>query len=229
MPSGYPLPDHPYSLELFSQNENYHASFLIKPDEALEGALARQQQAGLPDIEVSPSMGKLLYLFAKSINAKRILEVGTLGGYSTIWLAKAIPEDGKIVTLEMLEEHAEIARKNFEAAGVASKIKVIVGVAAETLKTLEPPFDFAFIDADKQSNTVYFQEAERLVRPGGVIILDNAVRAGRVALPDHYTDPDSEGVRNALRYIQSSPNVEAVTNSTASLKGWDGFIYAYRK
>jgi len=226
--SGHALPSHPYSLEMFKQNESYHAQFLIEPDAALEGAIARQDEAGLPDQAVPPSQGKLLYLLAKTINAKRILEVGTLGGYSTIWMAKALPDDGKIVTLEVNEKHAAVAMENFQAAGVASKVDVIVGAAAETIKTLQPFFDLAFIDADKTSNTTYFKEAERLVRSGGIIIVDNVVRGGKVALST-YTDTDCEAVRELLRYIHSSPEVDAVTTSITGPKGLDGFIYAYRK
>jgi predicted O-methyltransferase YrrM len=186
-------------------------------------------EEGLPAIAVSPAQGKLLQLLARSINAKRILEVGTLGGYSTIWLARAVPSNGEVVTLELERKHAEVAERNIALAGHADKVKVIVGPAADTLETLqpEPPYDFIFIDADKPSNVIYYRHAKRLVRPGGVIMVDNVVRKGQVANLS-YTDPKIEGVRDLLHLMKEDDEVEATTIATVGEKGYDGFIYAIK-
>ncbi|KAI0341707.1 O-methyltransferase [Trametopsis cervina] len=210
------------------RSDKYHNSFLLKPDEVLDHAQQTSRDNGLPDIAVSAAQGKYLSLVARSIQAKRILEVGTLGGYSTIWLARALPEDGKIITAELEQKHADVARANFEHAGVSSKIEIIVGPAAETLPKLQPSeselFDFAFIDADKPNNATYYKEARRLTRKGGVIIVDNVVRDGKVADPAE-GDPFVEGVRRLLHVIRDDPGVEATTIATVGEKGNDGFTY----
>ncbi|KAL6308969.1 O-methyltransferase family 3 protein [Sparassis latifolia] len=215
--------------ELWERSDAYHNSFLIGPDEPLEHARTRSEAHGLPAIAVSTAQGKLLNLVARSISAKRILEVGTLGGYSTIWLARALPEDGQLMTAELNPKHAEVAELNVAHAGLSSKVKILVGPAAETLANLHPeqPFDLAFIDADKIGNLAYFLEAKRLVRKGGVIIVDNVVRGGSVADPST-KDNNSEGVRKLLNYLKTDVEVDATTIATVGEKGYDGFLYAIR-
>jgi len=217
----------PTSIEDWAASDKYHNKFLIQPNPALEHCLKTSEEANLPAIAVSAALGKFLNLFLRSIQAKRVLEVGTLGGYSAIWMASALPEGGELISLEISQANAELARKNIAHAGLDSKVKVIVGPAVETLTTLDGdvPFDLAFIDADKESNTEYFQHAQRLVKPGGIIIVDNVVRYGRVANPEH-TSSQVEGVRRLLRYIESDKSVDATTIATAGEKGYDGFLYA---
>lgn len=234
---------------IWARSDAYHNSHLIANRiPALDSALSESNAAGLPEIAVSAAQGKFLNLLIRSHGWKRVLEVGTLGGYSTIWLAEAIPADGKIVTLELSDKHAEVrplralhlifdidcalsqvARKNIANAGHASKVEVIVGPALDSLPTLgpNPPFDLAFIDADKESNTEYFHHAKRLVRPGGVIIVDNVGRQGSVANESN-TDSRVEGVRRLLRYIKDDKAVDATTIHTVGDKGFDGFLYAIR-
>ncbi|KAI0646975.1 O-methyltransferase family 3 protein [Trametes meyenii] len=209
------------------RSDDFHASFLIPPDDALERALKNSAANGLPDIAVHAGQGKLLHLLARTIGAKRILEVGTLGGYSTIWFARALPEDGQVVTCELLDKFAKVAKDNFEYAGVANKINVLVGPAAETLPTLpdDEKFDLAFIDADKASNLVYFKQAKRVVKRGGVIIVDNVIRNGTVANPD-IDDDNVRGVRALLEHIKNDKEIDATTIGTVSEKGYDGFLYA---
>ncbi|CCA69214.1 related to caffeoyl-coa o-methyltransferase [Serendipita indica DSM 11827] len=226
--SGRQLPTYSQQAE-WERSDTYHNSFLIKPDEDLSGALTRSVAEGLPDIAVSEAQGKFLFLLCKSIGAKRVLEVGTLGGYSTIWMAKALPADGYIITHELYAEHAAVATENFKQAGLSSKIRVVQGPAIDNLHKIpsSEPFDLVFIDADKTNNANYFREAERLVRPGGVIIVDNVVRRGRVADPN-ITDEAVEGTRELLRYIKGNKGVEATTMATVGTKGWDGFLYAVK-
>lgn len=212
----------------WTRSDQYHNAHLIPEDPILSTALQNSDDAGLDRIAVSQSQGKLLHLFARSIQAKRILEVGTLGGYSTIWLARAVPQDGEVVTLELEEEHVKVASKNFALAGLSEKIKIIVGPAAQSLETLRPSFDLAFIDADKQSNAIYYQHAKRLVRSGGIIIIDNVVRQGLVADTSR-TDERIEGVRALLRAMKGDEEVDATTVATVGEKGYDGLIFAVRK
>jgi len=211
---------------IWTRSDEYHSKLLVKKDAALDAAIKSQNDNGLPDIAVTESQGKFLQLLARSISARNILEVGTLGGYSTIWLGKALPEDGKIITLELEPHHAKLAEANLANAGLSEKSQVIVGPATETIAKLgpNPPFDFVFIDADKQNNLAYFQHAKRLTRKGGVIIVDNVVRYGRVSDPD-YTDEKCEGVRKLLRYLSDDREVEATTIATVGVKGYDGFTY----
>ncbi|KAI0721695.1 S-adenosyl-L-methionine-dependent methyltransferase [Cerioporus squamosus] len=211
------------------RSDLYHNSFLIARDDALERARKNSADKGLPEIAVSAAQGKLLNLHARSIGAKRILEVGTLGGYSTIWLGRALPEDGELVTFELSEKHAKVAQENIDYAGLTSKVKIVLGPAAESLKKLpsEPKWDLVFIDADKPSNLTYLLEAERLVRKGGVIIVDNVVRQGRVADPDA-NDDNVVGVRKMLEHLKTDKNVDATTIATVGEKGYDGFMYAIR-
>jgi predicted O-methyltransferase YrrM len=160
--------------------DDWYGALLLDPDPVLDAALEANALGGLPPIDVSPAQGRLLQLLARSIGARRILEVGTLGGYSTIWLARALPADGRLVTCELDPHHAEVAASNLARAGLDGVVDIRVGPALDTLETLDGPFDLAFIDADKGSNTEYFRHALRLSRPGSMIIVDNVVRGGRV-------------------------------------------------
>jgi predicted O-methyltransferase YrrM len=194
---------------------------LLGPDPVLDAALADSAAAGLPPINVAPNQGKMLMLLAQAAGARRILEVGTLGGYSTIWLARALPADGRLVTLEYSPKHAEVARANLARAGFAGQVEVRVGAASETLPALEGPFDFIFIDADKPGYPDYFRRALKLSRPGTVIVTDNMIRAGKVADPQG--DANAEGVRRMLELAAAEPRVDATAVQTVGAKGWDGF------
>jgi len=200
----------------------YIEQVCVSEDDALRAATAASKEHGLPAISLTPAHGKMLHLFARMVGAKRILEVGTLGGYSGIWLARALPGDGMLTTLEIDPHHAEVARTNFERAGVMGRIELRVGPAIETLPTLEGPFDLTFIDADKQSTADYFAHAVRLSRPGSVIVVDNVVRGGAVADPKS----DNEMVLGIRRFNDTLPtytNVSATTVQTVGAKGYDGF------
>ncbi|KAE9402665.1 S-adenosyl-L-methionine-dependent methyltransferase [Gymnopus androsaceus JB14] len=217
------------SIKDWTRSDAYHNSFLIPQDPVLDAALKNSAENGLPEIAVSTAQGKFLHLHARSIQAKRILEVGTLGGYSTIWLGRALPEDGELITLEINDKHAKIAEENLSNAGLSSKCKVIVGPGHDSMVSLpsDKKFDLIFIDADKPSNLKYFTEAKRLVRKGGIIIVDNVVRFGRVADPQE-SDHNIEGVRLLLNGLKGDMDVDATTIATVGEKGYDGFIYAVR-
>ncbi|KUZ69479.1 methyltransferase [Burkholderia ubonensis] len=210
----------------WTQVDAYFSATLVPSDDALDAALAASDAAGLPAINVAPNQGKLLQLLATMRGARRILEVGTLGGYSTIWLARALPPGGRLVTLELNPEHAKVATRNVARAGFADVVSVVVGSARDSLAQLvdagTEPFDFIFIDADKESNAVYLDAALKLSRPGTVIVVDNVVRRGRVADPDNH-DPDVVGVRDGFRFIASEPRLATTAVQTVGLKGWDGF------
>ncbi|MEU3757345.1 O-methyltransferase [Streptomyces albogriseolus] len=199
------------------------------PDEALAAALRDSDAAGLPPIAVSPLQGKLLQLLARLTGARRVLEIGTLGGYSTIWLGRAMPADGRLVTLEYDPRHAEVAVRNIARAGLAGRVEVRVGPALESLPKLAdeqpPPFDLVFIDADKANNPHYVEWALRLTAAGSLIVLDNVVRGGRVADPEN-TDPDVVGTRAALDLFGSHPRLDATAVQTVGAKGYDGFALA---
>ncbi|KAJ7176305.1 O-methyltransferase family 3 protein [Mycena crocata] len=220
----------PTTVDDWARSDQYHNSFLHTPDAVLDAVLKHSTANGLPEIAVSAAQGKFLNLLVSSIGAKRVLEVGTLGGYSTIWLARALPDDGELITLELSEKHAQVAQENIDRAGLSTKVKIVVGPAHDSMLQLHPdtPFDFVFIDADKQGNKDYFREAKRLVRKGGVIIVDNVVRYGRVGDPE-YSDPQVEGVRALLHSIKGDAEVDATTMGTVGDKGYDGFLYAIRK
>lgn len=200
---------------------------LVGEDPILDAALAAQQRADLPAIEVSPVSGKLLHLLARIAGARRVLEIGTLGGYSTIWLARALPEGGKVITIEAEPLNAEIARSNIERAGLADRVEVRVGRGLDVLPQLagEEPFDLVFIDADKESNTAYLDWAARLGRPGTVVVLDNIGRAGKVADPDP-TDAKARGSRDGLVMLGEDPRFDATALQTLDRKGWDGVALA---
>lgn len=209
--------------------DDYIAGRLIRPDDALDAVLAANAAAGLPTIDVSPLQGKFLHLLVRIAGARKVLEIGTLGGYSTIWLARALPADGVVVTLEANPHHAAVARANFARAGLAPRIHLREGPALETLPALEiegaGPFDLVFIDADKPNNPGYFAWAVRLGRPGSVIIGDNVVRHGAILAPDS-DDPNVQGVRRFFDLLAEEPRLSATAIQTVGSKGWDGFALA---
>jgi predicted O-methyltransferase YrrM len=197
----------------------------VQPDAALDAALEASDAAGLPRISVSPAHGKLLWTFARLLNARRILEIGTLGGYSTLWLARGLARDGRLITLEALEKHAKVARANIERAGLSSVVEVRVGQALATLPSLAGPFDLTFIDADKQNNADYFSWALKLSRPGGLIVVDNVVREGAV-IDARSRDAAVQGVRRLNELIAKERRVAATAIQTVGIKGYDGFAVA---
>jgi predicted O-methyltransferase YrrM len=209
--------------------DDYIADRLLGEDRHLADALAANAAAGLPAIDVSPAQGKFLYLLAKAETARRILEVGTLGGYSTIWLVRALPADGKLITLEIDPHHAEVARANLDRAGLGSKVDVRVGPALKTLAALardkEPSFDFVFIDADKQNNANYVEAVIGLARPGALIVVDNVVREGRV-LDAQSEDSAIQGTRRLFDMLARESRLDATAIQTVGLKKWDGFVIA---
>jgi predicted O-methyltransferase YrrM len=205
--------------------DDYVGRHLLGDDPALSAALAANAAAGLPEIDVSPAHGRMLQLMARMMGARRILEIGTLGGYSTICLARALPEGGRLVTLEIDPHHAAVARENLERAGVAGKVDLIVGPAAASLTGLGGPFDFVFIDADKPSNPLYLREAIRLSRPGTAIVVDNVVREGSVLHPNS-GDERVEGARALFEAAAADPRLAATAIQTVGVKKWDGFLLA---
>lgn len=217
------------SQELWSAVDHYLSDQLHSVDPVLEAALQASQAAGLPAIQVTPQHGKLLHLLARALGARRILEIGTLGGYSTIWLARALPSTGKLITLEIDEEHAKVARANLERAGLARMVELRLGPALESLPQLEAersgPFDLIFIDADKPGNTEYFQWGLRLARRGSLLIVDNVVRKGGILDP-HSSDENVQGVRRFLEYLATERRVDATAIQTVGGKGYDGFAIA---
>jgi predicted O-methyltransferase YrrM len=204
--------------------DSYIEDRMVGEDEVLTAALEDSAAAGLPAIAVSPAQGKQLYLMALSIGARRILEVGTLGGYSTIWMARALPADGQLVSLEIDPKHAAVARANIARAMPAAKVDVIVGKAIDSLRGLKGPFDLVFIDADKESNADYFAEALRMSRKGSVIIVDNVVRGGAVIDPNG--NSMVQGVRRLFDMIANEKRVSATAVQTVGVKGYDGFLMA---
>ncbi|AQQ25028.1 MULTISPECIES: O-methyltransferase [Burkholderia cepacia complex] len=210
----------------WNQVDAYFSATLVPSDAVLDAALAASDAAGLPAINVAPNQGKLLQLLATIRGARRILEVGTLGGYSTIWLARALPPGGSLVTLELNPAHAKVATENIARAGFAQVVSVVVGSAKDSLARLidagEAPFDFIFIDADKDNNAVYLDAALKLSRPGTVIVVDNVVRNGRVADPDN-REPDVVGVREGFARLVAEPALATTAVQTVGQKGWDGF------
>jgi predicted O-methyltransferase YrrM len=211
--------------ELWSQVDKYLVEQLVPSDPALDAALASSKDAGLPEIAVAPNQGKFLNLVARIAGARSILEIGTLGGYSTIWLARALPPDGRLITLEANPKHAEVARANIGAAGFADVVEVRLGPAMETLPSVQGPFDLIFIDADKPNIPHYFESALALSRPGSVIIVDNVIRRGAVADPAS-TDPSVLGVRRLNELIAAEPRVDATALQTVGSKGYDGLTFA---
>lgn len=207
----------------------YIVERLLPADAALDAALAANAAEDLPSIDVSAAQGKMLHLFARMTGARRILEVGTLGGYSTIWLARALPEGGQLITLEIDPHHAEVARANLAHAGVSAKIEVRVGRAADTLAAMvaagEGGFDFVFIDADKPGNVAYLDAALKLTRPGATIVVDNVVREGGV-IDAASVDPRIIGSRALFDAVAVEPRLTATAIQTVGAKHWDGFLLA---
>jgi predicted O-methyltransferase YrrM len=213
---------------LWTRVDEYIVETLIPPEAALEAALRRSAEAGLPAIQVSASQGKLLHLLARSLGARNILEIGTLGGYSTIWMARALASGGRVITLEADARHAEVARANFSRAGLAESIELRLGAALGTLPELAAegrgPFDLIFIDANKSTMAEYFDWSLKLSRRGTVIIADNVVRNGAV-IDAASQDDDVQGVRRFNQRVAAEPRVSATEIQTVGSKGYDGFAY----
>jgi predicted O-methyltransferase YrrM len=209
--------------------DDYIVDRIVGADAALDAALTANAAAGLPPHDVSPAQGKFLHLVARMIGARRILEIGTLGGYSTIWLARALPQDGLVVTLEADPHHAEVARGNIASAGLADRVDLRIGPALESLPLLQAdgiaPFDLVFIDADKPRYPDYLSWALKLARRGAVVIADNVVREGAVANPGS-ADPGVQGVRRLFDLLADERRVSATAIQTVGKKGWDGFAIA---
>jgi predicted O-methyltransferase YrrM len=212
--------------------DRYLSETLISPDHQMEEALEANACAGLPPIDVAPNQGKLLHLIARVQGAKRILEVGTLGGYSTIWLARALPADGKLITLELDPKHASVAANNINRAGLGSRVEIRVGPALDSLAKLEEenagPFDLVFLDADKPNNPKYLDWAVRLSRPGTLIIGDNVIRDGAIVEKEN-SDPRVIGTRAFLEKLGNDPRLDATAIQTVGSKGYDGFALAVVK
>ncbi|MFY9855478.1 MAG: O-methyltransferase [Terracidiphilus sp.] len=215
--------------DLWTEVDRYFCDQLVPSDEKLDAALAANRQAGLPAIDVSRLQGKFLDLLVRVIGARRILEIGLLGGYSTIWMARALPEGGSIVSLEVNPHHAEVARANLLNAGVLDRVDIRVGRAIDTLPILESsgagPFDLIFVDADKPSNADYLAWALKLSRPGTLIVTDNVVRDGKV-IQAKSADGDVQGVRRFTEMMAAEPRLSATVLQTVGAKGYDGFALA---
>jgi predicted O-methyltransferase YrrM len=210
---------------IWNDVDTYLAGVLVGSDPALDAALAANAAAALPPIDVTALQGKLLHLLARATGARRILEIGTLGGYSTIWLARALPPEGRLVTLEVDPRHAHVARGNLARAGVNGLVELVEGPALDTLPTLTGPFDLVFVDADKPSNPAYLEHALRLTRPGSLIVVDNVVRGGRLLDADS-DDPSVRGNRRLVEMLATEPRVSATALQTVGAKGYDGFALA---
>lgn len=215
------------NINTWKQVDQYFIDQLIPTDPVMENVLKENEKAGLPSIDVSAIQGKMLQLFLKMKAAKNVLEIGTLGGYSTIWMAQALPENGHVTTLEFNPKHAEVATENLVMAEVKDKVEVIVGPALDSLPTLEgrEPFDFIFIDADKNNNPHYVQEVLKLSKPGTTILVDNVVRDGRLLESDS-EDKSIIGIRKMFDLLHNHPRLESTAFQTVGSKGYDGFVLA---
>ena len=211
--------------DLWTAVDHYFGGALTPDDAALSAALKASEAGGLPAIQVTAAQGKQLHLLARAIRARRILEVGTLGGYSTIWLARALPPDGALITLEVDPHHAEVATGNIRNAGLADRVDIRVGPALETLPELAGRFDLVFIDADKPNNAGYFGQALRLSRPGTVIVVDNVVRDGAV-VDATSGDAAVQGTRRLVAAVGAEARVSATAIQTVGAKGYDGYLLA---
>jgi predicted O-methyltransferase YrrM len=213
----------------WTEVDRYIAEKLVPRERDLETALEANATAGLPSIDVAPNQGKLLHLLALSMGARRILEIGTLGGYSTIWLARALPAGGRLVTLEVDPKHAQVARANVDRAGHAESVEIRIGPAKDSLAALidegAVPFDFIFIDADKPSIPAYLTLSLKLARLGSLIVIDNVVREGEVSNAAT-TDPAVQGVRTMFEMLAAEPRLSATAIQTVGNKGYDGFVMA---
>ncbi len=219
----------PETPHLFAIIDHYIAELYAPTDEALESALGEARNTGLPEIQVSATQGKFIYLLAKLMGARRILELGTLGGYSTIWLGRALPDDGRLVTLELETAHAEVARANIARAGLSAKVEIIVGPALQTLPEVcspgAEPFDLVFLDADKENYLNYFRHIMRVVHSGSLIPADNVIRSGAVMAPRH-DDPAAGAARSFNAMLAADNRVEAVVLQQVGIKGHDGLAMA---
>lgn len=217
------------SDELFKRIDTYIDGLFAPADAVLEGAVTRARAAGMPEIQISAGQGKFLYLLARLIGARRILELGTLGGYSTIWLARALPEGGQLVTLEYEDKHAKVARENILAADLSGKVEVLVGAALQTLPKLaarrEPPFDMVFIDADKGNYAAYLDLCVPLTRTGGLILADNVIRSGAVLAPSN-DDASAVGAARFNAALAKDARLEAIVLQQIGIKGHDGLALA---
>ncbi|RDI45640.1 O-methyltransferase [Falsibacillus pallidus] len=215
------------STETWKKVDEYFTKKLHEPESIMDNVLKSNEEAGLPSIDVSPNQGKLLNLLVQMKGATKILEIGTLGGYSTIWMARALPENGKLITLEYAEKHADVARKNIEHAGISDKVEIMVGAALDSLPVLEErgekDFDFIFIDADKPNNPHYLEWALKLSKPGTVIIGDNVVRDGKVVDEDT-EDAVIKGVQSFIDLLSRNPHIDSTAIQTVGSKGYDGFV-----
>jgi len=213
----------------WAEVEEYLSATLVRGGGGMDAVISSIDRAGMPRIEVAPTAGKLLMLLARIQGARRVLEIGTLAGFSTIWLARGLPGDGHITTCEFLPEHAAVARGNIDAAGFGAMVDIRIGPALDTLPTLAggEPYDFVFIDADKGNDTNYLQWALKLTRPGSVIVMDNVIWEGTILDPGD--DPDAAAIRAALDFMGASDSLDATAIQTAGSKGWDGFAIAVVK
>ncbi|RWZ58131.1 O-methyltransferase [Halobacillus fulvus] len=220
------------SKENWQSFDHYMMDTIVQEDEALRTVHKRNTEAGLPSIDVSPIEGKFLHLLTKMKGAKRILEIGTLGGYSTIWMARTLPDDGQLITLEYSEKHAAVAQENIQKAGLSDRVEIIVGAALDSLPKLHSrniaPFDFIFIDADKRNNPHYIEEALKLSEPGTCIVVDNVVREGKV-LYSESEDSDVKGIRKMFEELSNHPRIDSTAVQTVGMKGHDGFLLAIVK
>ena len=209
--------------------EEYLSDVVVRPGSPLKRAVASALEAGMPPIEVAPNAGKLLKLLVQLSGARRVLEIGTLAGFSTIWMAQGLPDDGELVTCEYLPKHARVARANVDAAGVGNKVDIRVGAALDTLPQLlddgRGPFDFVFIDADKENDPQYLEWAVRLGRPGTAIVMDNVVWEGALLDPS-LDEINAPGIISALEMMGEDPRLDATVMQTVGSKGWDGFALA---
>ncbi len=209
--------------------DDYIVDHLIDDDPVQGQTLKANREAGLPEIDVSAAQGKMLQIMAKGAGARHILEIGTLGGYSTIWLARSLPANGKVVTLELEEEYARVAQANIENAGFGHSVEIIIGAAVQSLSDMddrpEAQFDFVFIDADKQNYATYLEQSIRLSRPGTMLVFDNVVREGEILNPDS-KDPKVPGTRALYDALRNHPGVDATAVQTVGSKKWDGFLLA---
>ena len=214
--------------QVWADVDEFFEQHLLPADDILHATLETNVAEGLPPIAVTPPQGKLLHLLARACGARRILEIGTLGAYSTIWLARALPPSGKLITLEIDLHHAEVARRNLERAKVSQRVEIRVGDAAVLLDAMQgfvEPFDFVFVDADKKSSDVYFKAVLTLSHPGTVIIIDNVVRSGKVADASS-DDEDIRGIRRMTEWLETQKNISATAIQTVGGKSYDGFLMA---
>jgi predicted O-methyltransferase YrrM len=224
-------PNRPAELARWAEVDDYLEERLLAVDEALADVLRASGAAALPDIQVSPLQGACLGILARAVRAERILEVGTLGGYSTTWLAQALAPEGRLISLELEARHAEVARSNLARAGLGGRVDIIVGPALDSLLQLaregRPPFDLAFVDADKPTSAQYVDLVLDLLRPDGLLVVDNVVRRGDVVEP-RSTDPSVQGTRRMLDRIHRDPRVRSTVLQTVGRKGHDGMLLGYR-